>query len=253
MKLISLNIEGAKHLARVCAFLEKEDADVLCVQEIFERDAEMIARKYNLNHSFSPMLLSQYIKKENEPWEPFGICMFSKTLLENVRSDMYWSPHQDLKKFDTTNVHTKRETERHMLLSANVTIGETLYTVATTHFTWTPDGQSDSYQETDTETLLHILEAFPEVILCGDFNLPRNHNPLYEKFSSRYIDAIPPEYTSSLDLTLHRMGNNPVESSKLAQFMVDYLFLTPQYHADNVHLESGVSDHMAVVADIKKI
>lgn len=252
MKLISLNIEGSKHLEHVLPFIARESPDVLCVQEIFERDAEMIAKKYGMEYYFAPMILSQYKKESSEAWESFGICIFSKTPIENAKSEIYWSPHADLQPFDATDVHTKRKTERHILLSGKILADETEYTVATTHFTWTPNGQSDAYQEVDAEKLLQILETFSEVILCGDFNIPRNHNPLYEKFSARYTDAIPKEYISSLDLTLHRMGNNPIEAPQLEQFMVDYIFITSHYRTSNVRLESGVSDHMAVISEITK-
>ena len=35
--------------------------------------------------------------------------------------------------------------------------------------------------------------------------------------------------------------------------MVDGLFTTPKYIASNVKLEPGVSDHMAIVANIEKV
>jgi hypothetical protein len=36
-------------------------------------------------------------------------------------------------------------------------------------------------------------------------------------------------------------------------FMVDGLFTTSKYNATNVKLVDGVSDHMAIVANIEKI
>lgn len=38
MKLISLNIEGHKHIDRQLPFFEIEAPDVLCLQEVFEPD-----------------------------------------------------------------------------------------------------------------------------------------------------------------------------------------------------------------------
>lgn len=253
MKLISLNIEGNKHLDRVLSFLESEPTDVLSVQEIFERDAVMLSKHLGMEYAFSPMLLAQYKREEGEPWEPFGIGIFSRLPMRNIQSEAYWSPKPELQQFNRTNVHTKRETERHVLLSAEISVGDKIYTVANTHLTWTPNGVSNEYQEIDAKNLLTLLEKIPEVILCGDFNMPRHYNALYEAFAKRYTDAIPASYVSSIDLTLHRAGSDPTQAPNLARFMVDYIFLTSHYSADNVRLEKGISDHMAVVADIQKI
>lgn len=253
MKLISLNIEGSKHLDRVLPFLASTPTDVLCLQEIFERDAVTLSEHLEMGYTFSPMLLAQYKREEGEAWEPFGIALFSNLPLSNVQAQEYWSPQPELQQFDRTDIHTKRKTERHILLSAEIQVDEQAYTIANTHFTWTPNGLSNEYQETDVKSLLALLEKIQEIVLCGDFNMPRNYNTLYKTFIERYRDAIPESYTSSIDLTLHRAGNDPTQASNLARFMVDYIFLSPHYSASTVRLEKGVSDHMAVVADIQKI
>lgn len=253
MKLISLNIEGNKHLDQVLPFLESTPTDVLCIQEIFERDAVMFSNHLGMKHTFSPMLLDQNKREAGEPWEPFGIALLSHSPLSNIQSQEYWSPQPELQQFDRTDIHTKRKTEKHTLLSAEVTVNGKVYTVANTHFTWTPNGVSNEYQKLDTKSLLMLLEKIPEIVLCGDFNMPRNYNELYKVFASRYTDAIPGSYVSSLDLSLHRRGNDPAQAPNLARFMVDYIFLSPHYSASTVRLEKGISDHMAVVADIEKI
>lgn len=250
MKLISLNIEGTKHLERVLPFLERENADVICLQELFEKDAPGIAERLNMTYVFSPMLLGRYKQANGESWEKFGIAIFSRAQISNANSKSYWSPRNELQRFDNTDVHTKHRTERHVLLSGEIPHEDSLFTVATTHFTWTPDGATDDYQKADAEALLGLLAKMPQVVLCGDFNVPRGYNPIYEKFVEKYTDAIPASYVSSLNLELHRLGKDPVESKNLARFMVDYIFLSSAYRAENVRLESGVSDHMAVVADI---
>ena len=100
--------------------------------------------------------------------------------------------------------------------------------------------------------LLNILRAFPKIVFCGDFNIPRGVNNLYKELKKRYKDAIPHSCVSSLDMNLHAMGKNPVESRKMRKFMVDYIFLSKEYHAKNVCLKDGVSDHKAVVGLVDK-
>lgn len=39
---------------------------------------------------------------------------------------------------------------------------------------------------------------------------------------------------------------------KLATFVVDYIFSTPSYVVSDVGCEFGLSDHCAVIADVKQ-
>lgn len=53
MKLISLNIEGDKHLDKIIKFLEKEKADVFCFSEIFEEDIKHIKPLVDMPYVFA--------------------------------------------------------------------------------------------------------------------------------------------------------------------------------------------------------
>jgi hypothetical protein len=74
-------------------------------------------------------------------------------------------------------------------------------------------------------------------------NAPRGKES-FSRLAKKYKDNIPPEYKTSIDQNLHKV--------KGIQFMVDGLFTTPSYKASDVKLVDGVSDHMAVVAEITK-
>lgn len=252
MKLISLNIEGNRHLERVVPFLKKEKPGVVFLQELFERDSKMLGESLGMKVLFAPMYLLEYKKSDPDSWESMGIGILSHEELQNGQARAYRAPSPELQRFNGDDVHTKQHTERAILLSGNVPTEEGPFTVATTHFTWTPNGMSNEYQETDSDALLGILSDMPEVILCGDFNMPRGVNDTYKKFTSRYTDVVPSSYVSSIDVDLHRSGANNIERERLERFMVDYIFLSKHYQAENVRLEKGVSDHMAVVGDITR-
>ena len=182
--------------------------------------------------------------KRGEKW---GVAIFSHSFLGEPRIEDYYAPSGDLKEYDKNK---KRNTIRQTLLAAHIQCEGTTFPVQTTHFTWTPDGLPDEGQREDMRALLRALEEFPEAILCGDFNIPRGTNELYEKLAKKFTDAIPLSYASSLDLHIHRKGRHPEQGPRLARFMVDYLFLTKAYRAKNVRLQNGVSDHMAIIADV---
>jgi endonuclease/exonuclease/phosphatase family metal-dependent hydrolase len=167
--------------------------------------------------------------------------------MDEVKIQNYHSPSPDLMEVDESQ---KRATIRHVLLSMKTVYDGVPFPIATTHFTWTPNGLSDENQKIDAEALFALLSDIPDVLLCGDFNIPRGHNELYEKFTALYEDAIPKSYASSLDLSLHKSGRDPIQGPNLAKYMVDYLFLSKGYGAENVRLEPGVSDHMGIVATV---
>lgn len=239
MKLVSLNIERAKHLDRVLAFLQKEKPDVVCFQEVFQPDLADFARRLGMEHAFAPMVLMGRAQPEEPPFVPFGIGMLSRFPMENVQRQYYDGKEAAASKaFNGTP-----QAYAHPLLSLRLQTDEERLTLATTHFSWTPDGKPDDAQRKDLQALLKILEGFDDIVLCGDFNAPRG-GEIFTELAKRYTDNIPPHYQTSIDGGLHRAG--PL------QLMIDGLFSTPQYEVSNVRLQDGVSDHLAIVADIRK-
>ncbi len=241
IKLISLNIERSKHLDRVLPFLEQEKPDVVCLQEVLERDVERIETAAGTCHAYAPIC-----------WHPAdspevgavltGTAFFTRLKTENVRIDYY---HGDESHARTAPPRTIMEDIS--LISADVTKDGRLFRLMTTHFTWTPHGQPDEHQRRDVDALIGLLDTAGEFVLAGDFNAPRG-GEIFSKLALRFKDNIPGSYATSLDLTLHRAAKE--HADELKDKMVDGLFTTPEYRAENVRLEFGLSDHAAIVADI---
>src|SRR5258708_36372804 len=122
--------------------------------------------------------------------------------------------------------------------------GEEKYTVANTHFTWAPNGETSDLQREHFKKLMEILDGVKDLsVLCGDFNAPRGSD-IYTKLSQKFTDNIPAEVTSTLDPQLHRVGDK--------QLVVDGMFTGNGYAAENVQVMCGVSDHCAVVGELEK-
>jgi endonuclease/exonuclease/phosphatase family metal-dependent hydrolase len=248
MKLVSLNVEADKHWGLINPFLDAEQADVVCLQEIFEDDAMRLAERCDMHMVFAPM----FLRPDNETarFKKEGIAMLSRDVINNTTIKIYHQPNKELQPINETNEHDMENTIRRLLLSAEIIHDEKIFVVATTHFTWTPDGLPRDYQHAAAEKLLAALGTFPEIMFCGDFNMPRSVNDVYKQFAEKYQDAIPTSYASSLDLNIHRAGKDPVAAPHLADYMVDYLFLSKGYQAKNIRLAPGVSDHCAIVATV---
>ena len=234
LKLISVNIEGDKHLDLIQKFLQKEDAEVVCLQEVFEKDIEKLKDIQYPHHTFAPMMKlprnNEYLLK--------GVALLSKIAIDSSFYEYYTG-----KKSLPVSSGIPNSNNR-VLLAATITKENQQFTIATTHFTWSSKGKTTKKQEADLESLLKVLKKIDECILCGDFNAPRGEK-IYKRLAELYTDNIPQDITSTMDPNLHKV--------KGLVTVVDYMFSTPQYLVKNIKIVDGVSDHKGIVADIEKI
>src|SRR3989344_1091814 len=248
IKLVSLNIERSKHLSLVIPFLEKEEADVVCLQELAQKDIELFEEALGSECLFAPMANHGSGEDEIAPGI-VGIGMFSKIPVAQQEVKYYWGTGAPEMLYDFSSAAGKHATESYVVAYQDVEKNGEQFKIATTHFTWTPDGKADDFQREDMRSLLHVLDGLKDFALCGDFNAPRG-GEIFGELSKRYIDNIPHEYKTSLTLSLHRAGKT--EPERLGSYMVDGLFTTPTYTASEVRLQFGISDHAAIIAEISK-
>ncbi|MDO8470598.1 MAG: endonuclease/exonuclease/phosphatase family protein [bacterium] len=245
LKLVSINIEMKERVDLVRAFLEEEQPDVACLQEVYEEDLHYLAEKLGMNAAFGQMALMGSENGIEPPLVPFGVAMLSRLPVQDLRRAYYLGNENDVKEYAFKG---HPGDFYRLFLHANFQKGDSSFTIGTTHFTWTPDGEADDLQRKDLKNLLAVLKDIPEVVCCGDFNAPRGRE-IFDTIASYYKDNIPSRYTTSIDVDLHRAG----DKLRGAPLMVDGLFTTPAYQCLNIRLQEGVSDHMAIVAEISKI
>lgn len=244
MKIVSLNVEFDKHHDVILPFLKKEDPDVVCLQELLEADFEMFKKELGMSGTYKPI---EYI------WFPHyggpqdirqGAAIFAKNFIE-AGYEYYVGSEENINHnfkdyFADESLH-----KNNVLLVAKVADKNGVeFTIATTHFTLTQNGESTPLQLENLDKLFALLSNFPEIVFVGDMNAPRGFET-FTRLSKKYKDNIPAEYKTSIDVTIHRNGMN------CAERMVDGLFTTPDYTASNVKLVNGLSDHMAIVADVE--
>ena len=221
-KIISLNIEGHKHIDRFVPYIQKQKADIVCMQEVFESDMDTYRKAFGMEGIFAQMT-----EREKRPGvvDASGVALFTKGPLENVQQTYYVG--------DEHTLHSR------VLLHGdfhNIHIG-------TTHFTWSPNGEADDLQRAHMQLFLQKLSKIPEIIFCGDLNAPRGKE-IFAALEEKYIDHIPKQYITSLDQELHRAG--PLS------YMVDGLFSTPEYETKGVQLVCRVSDQCAIVGEVAR-
>lgn len=247
VRLVSLNIERSKHLHRVLPFLRTHTPDVLCLQELLERDVPHFEALFSFRTSFVP--LSLYQDKAGNAG-PQGICIFSNIPIVRDEVRYYVRNTQELPTTVAEQIATYSQANRAVLF-VEVEKDRVIHRISTTHFTWSERGEATALQRSHLSMLMDVLceEEEKGFVLCGDFNLPRG-GELFSQIAKKYKDNIPAHYETSIDIDLHRAkDDDPVG---LSTKMVDGLFTTPEYRASDVSLVSGVSDHCAIVATIEK-
>ena len=238
IKLVSVNIERDKHLDRVIPFIKREKPDVLCVQEIYEKDIPLFKHVMPGSHRFSPA--ARYREGENS--HIVGEAIFSSLPVKTWFAHKYAGPSH----ITDSDLKTYRNHIR-TLMGCEIRRGSGLFRIGATHFTWTPDGQPDNHQRHDVRNLLDAALSLGQLILCGDFNAPRD-GEIFSFIADHYTDAIPRHYKTSIDISLHIAGRE--RSHEFGDKMVDGLFISGGYRASDVRLVKGLSDHCAVVGEL---
>jgi endonuclease/exonuclease/phosphatase family metal-dependent hydrolase len=236
LKLVSLNMELDRHLGDQKRFLDREAPDIICLQEVHEVEFDALRAEHG-HGVFAPMCLTRRLDGR---FARQGVCIVSRHALRDPQIRPYRDPGGPLVEFEAHRM--PQSLIRRVLVMAGVQQRDgRAPMIGTTHFTWSPDGKANPEQLRDVDLLLAHLEGHEPVVFCGDFNAPRG-GEIFARVAAHYTDHVPARCTTSIDGARHRAG--------ALQLMVDGLFSSPGVTAADVRLVDGVSDHMAIVADI---
>ncbi|HLL60966.1 MAG TPA: endonuclease/exonuclease/phosphatase family protein [Candidatus Nitrosocosmicus sp.] len=238
LKMISLNIEGNKHIDNVKKLLIKESPDVICLQEVFEKDIATINKDLNYFTYYFAMTNYNSVNQYNiEPRGIWGILILCKSIPIMKQSFYYVGTPDIIPPFEDGNPNSSNR----VLGVIRVKKNNDEFTLATTHFTWTPNGDANDQQREDLKSLFTKLDQVGECILCGDFNAPRG-GEIFSMIAEKFTDNIPTHITTTIDSKFHYAGN--------LQLVVDGIFSTKSYAVKDVRIIDGISDHKAIIANI---
>lgn len=247
MKLISVNIEGQKHLDKIRELLSNENPDVVCLMECFPDTIDYLADDKYPYRLYVPTYQVDQIEGEGEQGlvasktRVWGEAIISKYPLIDSQIT-----YLSMDEYGPENLPT-HGTDNHIpaLILANVDIAGKLYRVGTIHLTWTPKASMTNRQRLNVAELLDLV-AGQELVLSGDFNIPRG-NDVYLQMARYFQDNIPDSIHSTLDPELHYRNKGQVKKLEL---VVDYVWSTPKYIVSDLKVISGVSDHGAIVCGV---
>ncbi len=219
IKFLQLNIETDKHIDRILPFLEKENFDVICFQEIYENDAKMLAEKFNLH-----LCLGKEVLRKGDSKAIFSKYPFTKTGEHHL-----W--HSD------DRYHLKNES--FSLLEACILYEGKEYTFFTTHLPVSYPGDIIvEYQLECYKILKPILENKENFLFTGDLNAPRG-TFIFDDLASFLVDHIPLDLESTLDPILHRIQNK-------FKYVVDGVLSKGDHKVSEIYVHEGLSDHKAI-------
>ncbi len=241
MKLISLNVEKGKHFEKHKDYIIKENPDILCLQEVLKEDIEKYKKITKSEFAIFEPIINTKIKKENKEVKYIeGIAIFSKLPVIFAGFHAIFDNNKIVQKSDSS-----LEDFFWKALVVKVLENKKEFTIVNIHGIVTERGEVvTEKQRRYFENLLKILENYKNIILTGDSNAPRGIE-IFDKIAKIYKDNIPQEYKTSIDNDIHRVGHLNL------RYVIDILFTDGNVKAENIFYKSGMSDHFALVADIK--
>lgn len=244
VQLITLNVEGHKHLERIRVFLAQAKPQVVCLQEVFKVDLPQLAAALGENtqvHFVPTLIVDRPNRFQFAALGEYGIAILSSLPLKNLGWAYYLGQAEAIPVINDRDPNTPNRA----VLWADVMTTAGAVRVATTHFTWSPNGEVCVAQTKTLEVLLKIYQQHIKTgLLCGDFNAPRG-GEIYQILAKNFVDNVPAEIVTTLDSTYHRVPG--------IEYVVDYLFSTPEYQVDQVRLHQGLSDHQAISAVLTRL
>jgi endonuclease/exonuclease/phosphatase family metal-dependent hydrolase len=230
LSISSLNIHQFLHREETLRALKATDADVFCLQEV------PISAIAQLEHALGAAAIFVPMGNFPEVSEEVGIALFIRRGVL-LRSDVY-------RYHETNKIPPLSFADCDRILQyAVIKKDGVAYTVGHTHFVWTPLGEPNEQQFTALGRLLKHADTIPDFVLCGDFNAPRG-KAVWEMLAKEFMDNIPSDETTTLDLVLHRAA--PLH------YVVDGMFTKGRFSARDVSVISGASDHKLITALIEQ-
>jgi endonuclease/exonuclease/phosphatase family metal-dependent hydrolase len=238
LKILTLNIEYDRHLDEVVQTLATHLPDIVCLQEVFEKDCVKLAAAGDYQVKYAISTLMPEGSEGNTSPRSWGLAVLTRVPVHN-QTVVYYADDPRIRIFKELN------DPRRVVIMTELQHEGRSYKIGTTHFTWSKDGETTDEQRADFARLKQALLPYPDYVLCGDFNAPRGRE-LFSKFTDELglIDHLPPHVTTTIDPQLHAAG--------ALELAVDTIFSTAEYQVTDVQVLEGISDHKGILARVER-
>lgn len=241
MKLIQLNIWGGKLENQIQNFLKEQDADIVCLQEVFDYDGhggsylgmlhEIAGSDYK-NQFFAPTYSISYMNQEVD----FGIAILSKSKIE--QSKTIFTGGEFKKNFDIKKDDYNIRNFQHAVIDKN---GAKINVINYHGYhSLDPNGNDESTRQLKI-IVDYITKLSGPIILCGDFSLDVNSDAM-AVFDKTNLDNIAKRNNVKSTLgELHYCKDN---------IACDYIFVSKDIKVESFKMSDMlVSDHKALILE----
>lgn len=249
IKIISLNTwYGGKLFEETVAFLKKENADILLLQEVYNseditladnyRSFSLLSRLLNLEHAFFAPAFKQNLGNFKVDQ---GNAILSRWPITNQNTIFYDTPYDP----DYTESPLKFEYIARNLQTADIIMPDIgVITVGNTQGIWGLDGGDSERRLQMSQVIIDALKDKERVILGGDFNLKPNTQTI-SNIEAHFTNVFKDELTSTFNM---KRKDNP----GYATAVVDMLFVSSEMTIGEHYCpEVDISDHLPLVLNIK--
>jgi len=249
IKFINLNLWGVGGIFdKALDFLVKEKFDIICLQEVFDGQAEklepgfralsLLKEKLDLHyHFYSPAFTDN--RKEGRIVQ--GNAIFSKWPIFGSHTAFFDRPYQeDYAEIEENYPFVPRNVQQAVIKKDNVTLN-----IFNTQGIWGKNGYDNERRIKFSQLVVDLVEDKENVILSGDFNVnegTKSINILEEHLNNIFKDD---KRQSSFNL---KRKTNP----GYATAVVDFIFASPSIKVVSHKMPSvDVSDHLPLIAELE--
>lgn len=238
IKLLTLNIEHDRHLDQVAQTIATHLPDIVCLQEVFEKDCLKLAAVGGYQVKYAISTLMPEGEAGNTTPRSWGVAVLTRVPVLN-QSVAYYADDPRIRIYQEPN------DQRRMVVMTELWHEGQNYKIGVTHFTWSMVGETTDEQRADFVRLKQVLVPYPDYVLCGDFNAPRG-GEMFALFIDQLglVDHLPPQVTTTIDPKFHYAG--------ALQLAVDTIFSTPEYRVMDVQVLEGISDHKGILGLVER-
>lgn len=246
VKFISLNIlHGGELFDEMLAFLKKEDADILALQEVYDGKGTKLEKRFRSfdvlteELSFSSQAFSPaFLHKTKEVKVAQGNAVFSKFPIVSSDTLFYDVPFGtwDWKQDEKGNFERIQRNLQH----AEVEIEGKVLNVFNTQGIWGFDGEDNERRLGMSETILKELEGKSTIILSGDFNV-KPHTKTIKHIENKLNNVFKGELKTTFNM---KRKENPGYASAV----VDMVFVSDDIKVlEHTCPAVDISDHLPLV------
>lgn len=251
LKVLSLNLYEGKLIENAINFIQQEDPDIFCLQEVFNGRATNLSKGYrslellktafpNFHYYFSPELLC--ITDEGKI--DIGNVIFSRFSITEKSTHFFNIPYGEYPK-DAPNGDWSKDP--HNLQHCEVKIlGDTL-NIFNAHGVWGFDGDDNPDRLFMSRVIVNQIKDRKKIILVGDFNVKPNTETI--RNIEKHVTSL---FNEALTTSFNLVHKNLVKSPGYATAVVDMFFVSQDIQIVNKKVPANdVSDHLPLICELK--